>query len=150
MAIKELTPKTKYYRYRLNESYKDGNSMSVNGIVLNKAWGAETMYPHQKLQGFIRNKANPKGIVDYERFNSSSEEVYESSMRELNAEEITFYTIDDLQYKTRPELVSIAQFHKIDVRFKTDKQLIKMIIRIQDDIDRRLAEKFLDAIVEEE
>lgn len=133
MLKTELTPNTKYYRYRLNDN-ANGDSAFVCSRVLTKNWGCEVIFPVREFNTRLRTENNKKGIIDVERFNSTTEEIYESSENKIKNSDIKLYVKQELKEKSISDIMDIAKNYSINIKNKNPKEIIDIILGIQNQI----------------
>ena len=118
-----------FNRYVLNENYTGSGGVSLGGIIINPNTNNDFKDRKQSLDGYIRNKANPNGILDYIQITQSGKVLndtkkYFSEIPEIKSRE-TLCTL------SREALEDIAKHWDIETYNKVDKWLINEILKAQ-------------------
>lgn len=117
------------YSYKLNENYKGGFPVSMNGITLQKGWN-DFGSQQKDLLVYVRSYRNKEGLID-EKVIDSKNKIYVNTEEIYKTEKI-LYTREVLVSYPRQNLVDIARIWGIEPEFKVNKLLITLILEEQE------------------
>jgi len=116
------------FRYKLN-SNSQSDTMQIAGINLTKSY-RDFDNKCEELNGYIRKKDRPEGVVDYQIYNVADKEaVLDSKVIFDMIDKI--YTREELSIMNRTELIDVCLVYNINPVNKPDSFLAKLILQKQ-------------------